>query len=496
MLRGRVRAPLTEAEIAELQEYLSEEESDHEAFDDGKDEVWAAQTQRARALVPFWSRSCVCGSARCEGVVCRASHACAAPHRGPQDVSTCIIVDNLPVVPEAKVGKLRTFVEKIFAQVAPIVNMSMPMTAAGMSEGYALIEYPKADDATKAVASTNGYDFDKSHKLIVNHFGDFRRFAAVPEVYAEPARVALETADDLNDWLLDAAVRDEYVVRHESETEVYWSDNAGPPVPDYCGEREKREGKTWTEREVMWSPHGTYLLTFHAAGVALWGGKNFRKLARFPHPDVSHAAFSPDERLLATWNGMPENDTPDDALIVWDARTGQQLRTFKQVCGVAVVCVCVCVACARFFCACCVHVSRAARRRRPVDGGRAPRLLLVARRQVPSAAVPRRRDGRRLHQRVHRARDGAAGQAVDQGGGVAGPLLVAAARERARVVGARVAQLRGVRHAHGDPGAVHRAPEEPVQREGVRDALAERRRLPLRPGDAAHQVEEAHLHKL
>ncbi len=288
-------------------------------------------------------------------------------------MSTCIIVDNLPVVPEAKVGKLRTFVEKIFAQVAPIVNMSMPMTAAGMSEGYALIEYPKADDATKAVASTNGYDFDKSHKLIVNHFGDFRRFAAVPEVYAEPARVALETADDLNDWLLDAAVRDEYVVRHESETEVYWSDNAGPPVPDYCGEREKREGKTWTEREVMWSPHGTYLLTFHAAGVALWGGKNFRKLARFPHPDVSHAAFSPDERLLATWNGMPENDAPDDALIVWDARTGQQLRTFKQVCGVVVVVVCVCVCVLRAhvssaLAVCTSHAPRAAAAQLTEDG--------------------------------------------------------------------------------------------------------------------------------
>ena len=52
----------------------------------------------------------------------------------------------------------------------------------------------------------------------------------------------------------------------------------------------------WTETYVQWSPHGTYLATFHQKGIAVWGGSDFRRLQRFNHSGVQLIDFSPCER--------------------------------------------------------------------------------------------------------------------------------------------------------------------------------------------------------
>lgn len=54
--------------------------------------------------------------------------------------------------------------------------------------------------------------------------------------------------------------------------------------------------QSWTETYVEWSPHGTYLATFHQKGIAVWGGFDFRRLQRFNHPGVQLIDFSPCER--------------------------------------------------------------------------------------------------------------------------------------------------------------------------------------------------------
>ena len=52
----------------------------------------------------------------------------------------------------------------------------------------------------------------------------------------------------------------------------------------------------WTETYVKWSPHGTYLTTFHNQGVALWGASEFVRCGRFTHTQVQLVDFSPDEK--------------------------------------------------------------------------------------------------------------------------------------------------------------------------------------------------------
>jgi len=43
----------------------------------------------------------------------------------------------------------------------------------------------------------------------------------------------------------------------------------------------------WTESYVQWSPLGTYLVTLHKQGAAVWGGADtFTRLMRYQHSMV------------------------------------------------------------------------------------------------------------------------------------------------------------------------------------------------------------------
>jgi translation initiation factor 3 subunit B len=107
---------------------------------------------------------------------------------------------------------------------------------------------------------------------------------------------------------------------------------------DYAGERQKGEGRSWTERHMVWSPRGTYLVTFHPRGLILWAGNKFHEVLRIPHVEAQEVVFSPDERYAATWASAYGNANPAASFIgtqVWDVRTGQELRSFKQPRGEA-----------------------------------------------------------------------------------------------------------------------------------------------------------------
>jgi len=128
--------------------------------------------------------------------------------------------------------------------------------------------------------------------------------------------------------------RDQFVVRYEEETQVFWNDPLEKKKEQcrelvYGGEREKAQGqkkgrkKHWTQGLVQWSPKGAYLATFHLQGIAIWGGPDFIRVGRFEHPNVSEVAFSPDEHYLVTCNYARK-----DAIIIWDIESEKKMRTF------------------------------------------------------------------------------------------------------------------------------------------------------------------------
>lgn len=94
------------------------------------------------------------------------------------------------------------------------------------------------------------------------------------------------------------------------------------------------------------SPLGTYLVTIHRQGIALWGGPSWKRIARLMHPSVEvrlglqsrlrvceielgfcvcvfsfvqTIEFSPCEKYVVTIATV-ENDDPADprAIVIWD----------------------------------------------------------------------------------------------------------------------------------------------------------------------------------
>ena len=79
-----------------------------------------------------------------------------------------------------------------------------------------------------------------------------------------------------------------------------------------------------------WSPQGSYLATVHGRGIAIWGGPQFQKVARFNHPGVQFIDFSPCEKYLVTFSpNVPRNTEDISPVIIWEARTGNIEQIFN-----------------------------------------------------------------------------------------------------------------------------------------------------------------------
>jgi len=73
------------------------------------------------------------------------------------------------------------------------------------------------------------------------------------------------------------------------------------------------------------------LATCHSKGIALWGGEDFRRIAKFSHSGVQFIDFSPCENYMVTFS--PETDIrasleEPTAIIIWETRTGELVRHY------------------------------------------------------------------------------------------------------------------------------------------------------------------------
>lgn len=240
-----------------------------------------------------------------------------------------VVVDNLPVVPPEKFEKLQTVVKKIFGQIGAIRENGLWMPVdeeTQKTKGFAFIEYATPQEALTAREQTDGYKLDKSHVFKVTMFDDFEKYSKVADEYIPPPLKEYTPSENLLSWLMDEAGRDQFVVRFGNETEVYWNDaRLGKPELVYSH-------TFWTETFVQWSPLGSFLATVHRQGTAVWGGPNWQRIMRFPHPQVRLIDMSPGEKFLVTYSSHePANprDTQKVVLNVFDVRSGKSMREFK-----------------------------------------------------------------------------------------------------------------------------------------------------------------------
>ncbi|KAN0060482.1 Translation initiation factor 3 subunit b [Thecaphora frezii] len=250
-----------------------------------------------------------------------------------------IVVDGVPVITESRQQKLFETIQKRFKSHAgldvEIEGMHIPYGDNGESKGYIFIEMASPEDAAQAIRLMDGYAFDKKHRFAVNRFTDIEKLANLSETYVEPEEEEFQPKEHLRSWLADHAGRDQLVICRGDDVEIAWHNKNSDPQVAHSRQR-------WTETYVQWSPLGTFLVTFHRQGIALWGGPSLERFMRFPHPGVRLVDFSPNEKYLVTWSHepiqVPENAPigpqhfgPEDEgnrIAVWEARTGHLLRTF------------------------------------------------------------------------------------------------------------------------------------------------------------------------
>ncbi|CAD7944351.1 unnamed protein product [Amoebophrya sp. A25] len=198
----------------------------------------------------------------------------------------------------------------------------------GTTDGVAFLKFPNKNELEKARKRIDGFKMGK--KLAAIPMDDFDSLMELPGTFQQAQKKSaaapkLAFLNDCNSWLLDDKGREQLCLRYQQDTEIYWLDPLETLAPYYTGQREKASGRVWCDWKVSWSPHGSFLVTMHKPGLALWGGDEMVQKRKLMHPGVQELMFSPSEQYLITWNGAnPDEDKA--AYRIWDVKTGAVLK--------------------------------------------------------------------------------------------------------------------------------------------------------------------------
>jgi len=239
-----------------------------------------------------------------------------------RSLENVVIVDNIPVIDSKKLPKLTKVLLTIFGKCGSITSHHIPLTDEDNTKGYMFIVFKTATEATTAISSLNGHRLDRNHCFAVNRLSDFENYMSVPDEWSEPTPQPYQAQENLKSWLQDNDCFDHFaIVYGKNRTTGVFS--CGPDSANLVQRRE-----TWTESVIKFSPKGSYLSTCHKQGIALWGGPNFKRVARFIHPQVSYFQFSPCERYFVTYSKQPLSPEDPQNLIIWETRSETNRRAF------------------------------------------------------------------------------------------------------------------------------------------------------------------------
>ncbi|XP_062507471.1 eukaryotic translation initiation factor 3 subunit B-like [Corticium candelabrum] len=235
-----------------------------------------------------------------------------------------IVVDNVPRVMKDRLDRLKNVIRKIMGKFGRILSEYYPADENGETKGFIFLEYETAQQAANAVKTAHGYRLDKAHVFAINPISDFEKYSDLPTHWEPPEPKEYTPQENLRSWLLNPDCHDQYAVIYSQgdKTAVCWNTNTEPIIVI------SREH--WTEAPYLrWSPQGTYFVTIHKQGAALWGGENFRRIQRFSHLGTEFIDFSPCERFLVTFSSTVDSSEEPQAIMIWDIRTGAKMRGFN-----------------------------------------------------------------------------------------------------------------------------------------------------------------------
>ncbi|EEA07351.1 uncharacterized protein CMU_002220 [Cryptosporidium muris RN66] len=260
-----------------------------------------------------------------------------------ESFSKTFVVAGLPIVKADKYDRFVRAVRTIMNQTLKLRRieynenflLEIPQDENGNTLGFGLLTFENNFQAEAACHALSKAPFDKQTCLITFMFDDIEKILSKDDVSTEYLHSlypppSLFARDDVRDWLMESRCKENFVIRYQNSTEIYSYDSIQrKPELVYDGERAKEGKRVWTDFSVQWSPMGSYLVTFHRQGVALWSGDNWDKKVRFEHKDVKFIDFSPNEEYLLTWDGSPSDTRYDRAIRIWHVLSGRLLRSFS-----------------------------------------------------------------------------------------------------------------------------------------------------------------------
>lgn len=245
-----------------------------------------------------------------------------------EDYSNVLIIDGLPKVELAKEEKLLLYLSKnIFTPCnAQIVDKSIFIPRddgeSSLSKGYAFIEFSTIEQAESVFKFANNYRMDKQHMLKVYKFGEYERVKSLNEEWIEPQIDAWEEREYIKGWLEDPLARDQMCWMNAGAVNIAWGPRTGKTLEVALTRNNWSDGGN-----VYWSSKGSFFVTIHKPGIQIWGGSEWKKIAKFPHANVEFVHFSNTEKYLVTMS--PFTSIVDNNLHIWEVATGRLLKTFS-----------------------------------------------------------------------------------------------------------------------------------------------------------------------
>lgn len=152
-----------------------------------------------------------------------------------------LVIDNVPKIGPEKFQKLLAKLGQTFNKFGRMrrlddgnPSLSLICSEDGHTAGYAFAEFVSPEEAQKAKQSLHNLQFDRSHRFWACTAGDLERLQDVSETFVPPAQLPVnltppDQRPNFSSWLLDPRCRDQFMVRHEDTTSVYWHDHIVKP---------------------------------------------------------------------------------------------------------------------------------------------------------------------------------------------------------------------------------------------------------------------------
>jgi len=223
-----------------------------------------------------------------------------------------LAIDNLPITEASKADKMSSLIQKVFEKKASVVptDFYMPVNSDGKTKGFAFVEFATPADAKSAFEKVQGFPFTKKNDFKLYNVSDWEKYENFDENAVEPPSIEpYKEQENLTTWLTDEQARDQYALKYYDSVQIMWNDPHHKAVNVH-----KRDN--WTEDGIMWSPYGSYLVTFHKKGLALWGGENWKVQGSYTHKNVRLCHFSPNEKFMVSMNEDVRHN-----VIVWEVRS-------------------------------------------------------------------------------------------------------------------------------------------------------------------------------